>query len=386
MAEGNSDMSVVADMPDWLNPLPWVEIAQTADVGDVQRALRTNAPGVRDLAALLSSAAADYLEPMAQRALTLTRRHFGRTISLYAPLYLSNYCNGGCAYCGFAADRMQERSCLNCSQVEAELLALKAMGFEDVLLLTGERCPQADFDYLFENVRLAAQHVHNVSVEAFAMTQSEYAALSEAGCMSVTLYQETYDPDAYAELHRWGEKQDYLYRLDAPARALAAGIRTVGIGALLGLSDPRTELICLYRHLETLRREHWRSGVMVSFPRLCDEQGHYTAPYPVDDRQLAQYIYAFRICLPDVPLVLSTRERAVFRDGLAGVGICRMSAASRTTVGGYLPDDATTGSQFDVSDTRDIYAFCSMLRAQGLDPVFKNWDAVFAALSEPQKI
>ncbi len=386
MVDENGNASGVARMPDWLNPLPWVDIAQTADAGDVRRALGADAPDTRDLAALLSPAAAEYLEPMAQRALALTRRHFGRTISLYAPLYLSNYCNGGCAYCGFAADREQERSCLDRPQVEAELSALKTMGFEDVLLLTGERCPQADLDYLLKNVRVAAQHVHNVSVEAFAMTQEEYAALSEAGCMSVTLYQETYDPEAYSKLHRWGEKQDYLYRLEAPARALAAGIRTVGIGALLGLSDPRTELICLYRHLETLRREHWRSGVMVSFPRLCEEQGHYRAPHPVDDRQLAQYIYAFRICLPDVPLVLSTRERAVFRDGLAGVGVCRMSAASRTTVGGYLPDDAATGRQFDVSDTRDIGAFCSMLRAQGLDPVFKNWDAVFAALPEPENV
>lgn len=366
-------------IPDFLDPSAALAAAGSATTEDAARALGTAHPDERTLAVLLSPAADGLLDAMARRAQALTRRHFGRTISLYAPLYLSNYCGGGCVYCGFAADREQPRRKLEEDETLREILAMKAMGLEEVLLLTGESCPQADFDYLLRNVRLAARHFHNVTVESFAMTTDEYRALVEAGCTGVTLYQETYDPGLYGRLHRWGPKRDYLFRLESADRALSAGMRTFGIGALLGLDDPLREAISLYRHARYLCRKYWRSGILVSFPRLCAEPGRFTPEHGIDDRFLARIVCAFRICLPEVPLVLSTREAPRFRDGMAGIGISRMSVASRTTVGGYSSGAVETGAQFDINDDRSAPEFCSALRRNGLEPVFKNWDAVFQA-------
>ncbi len=366
-------------IPEWLSVDIYAEQAQHASRTDVLAALQAAHPAERAFAALVSPAATELLEPMAQRAQALTRGHFGKTVSLYAPLYLSNYCPGGCSYCGFASDRKQPRHKLTIAEMVAEIEALKAMGIEDVLLLTGERCPQADFEYLYDCVVEAARHLHRVTVEAFAMTQEEYARLEAAGCTGITLYQETYDPEVYAQLHRWGEKRDYTYRLEAPDRALTAGLRSVGIGALLGLADPVRDALSVFRHARHLQKRHWRSGVMISFPRICHEVGAFAPSYAVSDQQLVQFILAFRLCLPDVPLVLSTREAPAFRDGMAGIGISRMSVASRTTVGGYGDVEAEDSGQFDVQDLRDVGPFCGAMRGCGLEPVFKNWDAVFQA-------
>jgi 2-iminoacetate synthase len=345
---------------------------------DVHRALSAHSPGLREFVTLLSPAGKGALELMAQQAKALTARHFGKTISLYAPLYLSNFCSGGCLYCGFASDREQERHRLEEDEALAEIAALKLMGFSDILLLTGERTTEVDFDYLHASVVLAAKHFHSVTVEAFTMTMAEYRALSNAGCTGITLYQETYDPKLYAALHRWGAKRNYTSRLEAPARALSAGMRTVGIGALLGLGDPIYDVICLFQHIRYLQKRFWQGGVLVSFPRICGQPGGYESAHHISDDCLAQIIFAFRICLPDVPLVLSTRESPAFRDGMAGVGISRMSAASRTTVGGYDSDQHATQGQFRVSDTRDVESFCGALKNKGLEPVFKNWDSVFS--------
>lgn len=361
-------------LPDYLNPEPWLN--RTVSAADVQRALGAESPDEESFSALLSPAAADFIEPMAARAQALTRRHFGRTIQLYVPLYLSSYCPGGCAYCGFASDRKTERHKLSFDQVESELDALKKMGLEEILLLTGERTPQADYDYVRRCVELAARRFHKVTVEVFPMSTEEYAGLADAGCTGVTLYQETFHPETYAAMHRWGPKSDLLQRVDAPARALAGGLRFAGLGALLGLADPCFDLLALYRHVRYLQKTYWQAGLSVSFPRIRNEAGGFQAPHPVSDRQLAQYIFAFRICLPDVPLVLSTREAPAFRDGTAGIGINKMSVASKTTVGGYGGNGSDEG-QFDVSDDRDVEPFCAMLRSRELEPVFKNWDGVY---------
>ena len=370
-------MNARSEMPSWLDPTPWLSLAREADDAAGERALDAEAAGPRDLAALLSPAAGRQLERLAQTAQALTRRHFGRTVSLYAPLYLSNYCPGGCVYCGFAADRRQPRRRLTRAMLDEELEALKGKGFEDVLLLTGERCGQAGFPYLLECVTAAAAMFHQVSVETFALTREEYRALADAGCTGMTLYQETYDPVRYRRLHRWGPKRDYAFRLDAPSRALEGGLRSVGLGALLGLADPAFDALCMFLHMLRLRREHWNAGFMVSFPRIRPQTGGYRPDFAVGDALLAQLIFAFRICLPEVPLVISTREAAAFRDGMAGVGICRMSAGSRTTVGGYAHGKAETTGQFSISDERNVRAVCRALAARGLEPVFKSGDAVF---------
>ena len=352
-------------------PAPSVVFADNT----LSAALASPAPDEALFISLLRADPARHLESMARRAQHLTQQHFGRAIQLYAPLYLSNFCSGGCAYCGFASDRQHARRRLEPAELADELAALKAMGFEQILLLTGERTPQADFDYLLASVRVASRVVHEVLIETFPMSTEEYRQLAEAGCTGVTLYQETYDLAGYAQWHRWGPKRDFAARLEAPARALEAGMRTVGLGALLGLADPLRDAVALYRHARALQARYWRAGVSISFPRLRPEAGGFQPPHPVSDMQLAQLIFAFRICLPDTPLVLSTREAPALRDGLAGVGINRMSVASRTTVGGYGRASPETTGQFSVSDERDIATFCGALRQRGLDPVFKNWDA-----------
>jgi 2-iminoacetate synthase len=367
---------VTSRIPAWLDPSPALDGGGSTP-SDVERALGCEAPGSRELAALLSPAAHPFMEVMAQRARALTLRHFGRTISMYAPLYLANYCTSGCAYCGFASDRAQPRRRLEPPEVEKELASLKEMGFEEVLLLTGERTSHAGFDYLLECVSMAARRFHAVGIEAFPMTTREYALLADAGCSGVTLYQETYDPLQYDLLHRWGPKKDYLDRLDAPARAMEAGMRTVGMGVLLGLSDPVFDAVCLLRHADYLQRIHWKSGIALSFPRLQPQAGNFTAPFPVDEVFLARIMFAVRIVLPEVPLLLSTRERPGFRDGMAGLGVSKMSAGSRTTVGGYGGAEPKTEGQFQVGDERSVPEICAMLRNRGLKPVFKNWDSVF---------
>jgi 2-iminoacetate synthase len=361
----------------WLDPLPPLARVHAARPRDVAAALSAEHPTIDHFAALLSPAAAARLEALAQRAQQLTRGHFGNTIQLYTPLYLSNFCGGGCSYCGFSSDRKQPRHKLTPAQLDGEMRAMRAMRIEEILLLTGERTPHADFDYLNGCVRAAAKQFPMVMIEAFGMSEEEYGTLSASGCTGITLYQETYDPAVYETCHRWGEKRDFGFRIGAPDRAFRAGLRTVGIGALLGLADPLRECISLYQHAVHLMKTHWKGGITISFPRLRPEAGGYTPPHPVDEPLLAQIIFAFRICFPDVSLVLSTRESAAFRDGMAGVGINKMSVASRTTVGGYEQGTAEDAGQFEIDDSRDVETFCAMLRARRLEPVFKNWDAVF---------
>ncbi len=360
-----------------LDVAPWLGLARRASRDMVRQALAAADPGVREFALLLSPAAAQELEAMAARAQTLTRRHFGRTIALYAPLYLSNYCPTKCAYCGFASDRRIRRHKLTPAEMDSETAALKRLGIEEVLLLSGDRLATADYEFVRGGVARAAARFHNVTAEVFAMTTAEYAGLAAAGCTAVTLYQETYDPARYALLHESGPKADYAGRLDAPARALEGGMRSVGLGVLLGVSEAVEDVLRLFRHAAWLRRRFRSGGVSISFPRVRPQSGGYAADFPVAERQLAQIVFAFRIAMPEVPLVLSTRESPRFRDGIAGAGVSKMSVASRTTVGGYAGDTAPSSAQFETDDHRGVEEFCAVLRAKGLQPVFKNWDAVY---------
>ncbi|NTV45700.1 MAG: 2-iminoacetate synthase ThiH, partial [Chlorobiales bacterium] len=230
------------------------------------------------------------------------------------------------------------------------------------------------------SVEIAAKKIHRVAVEAFPMSVSEYHALADAGCSGVTIYQETYDQEQYARLHIRGPKKDYFERLETPVRVLEGGIKSVGLGVLLGLSDPIPDALKLFRHVRFLGKKFWRAGLSVSFPRIRPQVGGFQPEFLVSDEFLARMIFAFRIALPDVELVLSTRESASFRDGMAGLGISRMSVASRTTVGGYSSPDTSemhTG-QFEVNDDRNVDEITKALRARNLDVVFKNWESVYS--------
>ncbi|MEI6638476.1 MAG: 2-iminoacetate synthase ThiH [Chlorobium sp.] len=338
----------------------------------------------RDTAALanmLSPESSRPVEELAAESRAMTLRRFGRTMTLYAPLYLSNYCSSGCAYCGFASDRQTPRHRLEPDEIRRELAAMKKLGISDVLLLTGERTAAADFDYLQRSVAIAAEEMPRVAVEAFPMSISEYRALADCGCTGITIYQETYNREQYEELHRWGPKKDFIDRLETPERALDGGIKNVGLGVLLGLSNPVEDALCLYRHVRHLGRTWWRAGLSVSFPRMRPQTGGYEPPFPVNDHLLARIIFAFRIALPDTELVLSTRESATFRDGMAPLGITRMSVESKTTVGGYdetdKPGNKSDKGQFEISDDRTAREFCAALRHQNIVPVFKNWEPAY---------
>ncbi len=363
--------------PDDLSPLPWRTRILHLSARDVEDALSAETPNESHLAALLSPAAQPFLETIAQHAQRLTVRHFGRTIALYIPLYLSDICSGGCIYCGFAADRPRPRRALALKEIESELLAIKTLGFEEILLLTGERAPQADVNYLETAIHQASHHFHRVTLEVFPMEKAEYHRLACAGCTAVSLYQETYQRTDYATLHRWGPKRDYDARLDAPSRALDAGIRSVGLGALWGLADPLSDALSLYRHVRQLQRRFWKSEITLAFPRIRPQAGDFQPSFPVDERLLAQIIWAFRICLPTVSMSLSTRESPAFRDGMAGVGINKMSIASRTTVGGYQTPQPAADGQFIIHDDRDLPTFSRALKNKGLEPIFKNWESLY---------
>ena len=368
---------MINSLPDWLDPYKWMHLTESSDLNAIEAAIYSKNPTIRELALLLSPSAKTFIEPMAQRAKYLTQRYFGKTISLYSPLYLSNYCNGGCVYCGIAADRRADRLVLNNKQLSKEIEELSASGIDEIVLLTGERMPEADVDYLENAIKLSSKKISSVNIEVFPMLENEYRILANAGCTGVTLYQETYDPIVYEKMHRWGDKRDFYNRLHAPERALKGGLRTIGLGALLGLANPVFDMLCLYNHANYILKNFWQSGISISFPRIKPQLGEFRANFPVNELMLSQYIFALRICLPTVPLLLSTRESATIRDGLAGLGISKMSVASKTTVGGYSSNIEKSTEQFEISDNRDIKMFCNALRRKNLEAVFKNYDSIY---------
>ncbi len=307
-------------------------------------------------------------------------------LRLYAPLYLSNYCYSGCAYCGFASNRKTSRHKLTPDELEAELTALKDMGMEEILLLTGERNAIADYEYVRDCVARAASRVNNVAVEVFPMSEEEYRGLAAAGCTAVTLYQETYHPGQYERLHHWGPKRDYASRLDAPARALAGGIRVAGLGALLGLSDPLLDMLCLYRHASYLRQRFWKGGVSISFPRVRPQSGGYVPEFSVDEKFLAQIIFAFRICLPGRSAgPLDSRESTVPRRHGWGGDFKDERGEPTPLLAATASGQLHSSGQFEVSDDRDAGSFCAMLHGKGLQPVFKNWDVVYRESPRPAR-
>ena len=368
---------MINSLPDWLDPNKWIHLTESSDLNAIESAIYSKNPTIRELALLLSPSAKTFIEPMAQRAKYLTQRYFGKTISLYSPLYLSNYCNGGCVYCGIAADRRADRLVLNNQQLSKEIEELSASGIDEIVLLTGERMPEADVDYLENAIKLSSKKISSVNIEVFPMLENEYRILANAGCTGVTLYQETYDPIVYEKMHRWGDKRDFYNRLHAPERALKGGLRTIGLGVLLGLANPVFDMLCLFNHANYILKNFWQSGISISFPRIKPQLGEFRANFPVNELMLSQYIFALRICLPTVPLLLSTRESATIRDGLAGLGISKMSVASKTTVGGYSSNIEKSTEQFEISDNRDIKMFCNALRRKNLEAVFKNYDSIY---------
>ncbi len=343
---------------------------------DVRRALAAPELTVSDLAALLSPAADGYLQALANRSRAITQQRFGRVIQIYAPLYLSNYCTNRCLYCGFSAENRIRRCCLTLEQVVAETEVLKGRGVNHLLLVSGEAPSVLGVEFIEKVAVSLRDRFASLSIEVQPLEEAEYARLFTAGITSVAVYQETYDPLLYQQLHPAGRKADYAFRLATPERAAAAGMREVGIGALLGLADWRLEGLALGLHLAWLRKRFWRTGFTVSFPRIRPAEGGFQALQPVSERELSQLIFSLRLFDHNVGLLLSTREEARYRDGMLGLGPTRYSAGSCTNPGGYL--HAEEGDeQFAVDDQRTIAEVCAAIHGQGFDPVRKDWDSCF---------
>lgn len=343
---------------------------------DAERALASPTLDLGHLAALLSPAAAPLLEDLAARARAVTLRRFGRTVVLYVPLYLSSACTNRCTYCGFSQDRGGTRRTLRLEEVAIEARRLRELGFEHVLLLTGEDLREAPLGYLRDAVALCRGLFSSVGVEVYPLDEPGYRTLAEAGCDSLTLYQETYHAPTYRSVHPAGPKSRRRHRLEAPARAASAGLRSVGIGALLGLADWRVEGMFLAAHGSMLRQRFWRTRLSIGFPRLRTAPGAGLPLHGLDEAELTQLICALRLFFADADLVLSTRERGAYRDGMVGLGITRMSAGSRTQPGGYALVDESL-AQFEVTDGRLPADVAAMIEARGFEPVWKDFDRSF---------
>ncbi|HEY0257000.1 MAG TPA: radical SAM protein, partial [Candidatus Methylacidiphilales bacterium] len=344
------------------------------------------------------------LEVMARDAEQLTRQFFGRTMRLFAPLYLSNECVNICKYCGFSRDNPILRVTLTVEQVEAEARHLAGQGFRHVLLVAGEHPNFVSSDYLARCVERLRHFIPALSLEVGPMETADYEPIVQAGAEGLVVYQETYDRAAYAELHTAGPKKDFDWRLDCPERAYAAGFRRLGIGALFGLSPWEQEALHLAAHVDHLLRRCWKSSLTVSLPRLRPAAGQFAPKFEFDDRALVQVILALRLCFPQVGIVLSTRESSALRDRLVRLGVTMMSAGSHTEPGGYTGageesihqtrrgkavaviasegEHLTATEQFSIADERSPAEVSARLRELGLEPVWKDWDPALAPVTE----
>ncbi len=362
------------------NAEPWHRRLEEVTNSDVESALSEPAGSysLSRLATLISPAAENYLEQMAQAAHRLTVRRFGRTIRLYAPLYLSNYCSNSCRYCGFNKENESERTRLTIDEALEEANIIAAEGFRDILLVSSEDREFISTDYLAELTKKLRATFGSISMEVYQMSSAEYARLFEAGIEGVTLYQETYNRRAYDIYHPCGFKSDYDCRLNTPDDIASAQMREIGLGALLGLADWRIETLALAEHAHHLIKTYWQSHVSFSFPRLRPAhrvEGSLFS-HSFGNKNLVQMITALRLCFADAGLVLSTREQASLRDNLMKLGITKVSAGSKTNPGGYS-GHSNAIEQFEVDDNRSPIEVAAVISDQGFEPVWKDWDRAF---------
>ncbi len=347
----------------------------SATKDQVERVLRKKSWTIEDFPCLVSPAAEEFIENMAAISRKITFLRFGKIIRLYAPLYISNSCVNACKYCGFNVNNKFPRITLSMNEVLKEAEEIRNKGIGHLLLVSGEDKKAVPVEYLCEIVKRVRDMFYAVSIEVYPMDTEDYKKLANAGVTGIAVYQETYNRERYKELHK-GPKANFEYRLETPERAAKAGFRELGLGALIGLSDFRVDLTMVALHAKYLMKNYWKSQVAISFPRLRDAEGHFKSYEIVTDKQLAQVIFALRMVLNDVEIVLSTRENISFRDGMAGLGVTRMSAGSKTNPGGYAVCDETL-KQFEIADERTPHEISRMIEEKGLEPVLKDFDRHF---------
>ena len=369
----------IIDRYDWDLTIRMVEQATPEDVERVMRKAqnpdRTLTP--EDFAVLISEAAAPRIDEMAALSRHYTAERFGKTISMYIPMYVGNACTNKCVYCGFNHDNPMHRTVLTLEQVEQECKAIRKLApFENLLIVAGEYPSICGVDYLEKVLKVCRPYFHNLTIEVMPMRSADYERLTHAGLNGVVCFQETYHRESYRKYHPRGMKAFFDWRLNGFDRMGEAGVHKIGMGALLGLEDWRGDVVMLARHLRYLQKKYWKSRFSVNFPRMRPSESGFKPKSVISDRQLAQVTFAFRLFDHDVDISYSTREPSLLRDNMATLGVTSMSAGSRTEPGGYT-HAAEELEQFEVCDSRTPAEVEEAIRRVGYQPVYKDWDAIF---------
>ena len=367
------------DRYDWDEQVRLVEEATEADVRRVLAKAECNVKPLtpEEFAVLISPAADSCLERMAELSRRFTRERFGKTISLYIPMYVSNMCTNKCVYCGFNHDNPFARTTLTMEQVKAECDAIKRLApFDNILIVSGEYPALCGVEYLEKVLGVCRPYFNNMTIEVQPMKQEFYERLTHAGLNGVVCFQETYRRSAYKDYHPRGMKSHFDWRLNGFDRMGRAGVHKIGMGVLIGLEDWRTDITMLARHLRYLQKHYWRTRYSVNFPRMRPSESGYQPHVVMNDRELARLTCAFRLFDHDVDISLSTREDPKFRDGMIPLGVTSMSAGSQTEPGGYASTPEAL-EQFEVSDSRTPVQVEDAIRRAGYEPVYKDWDAIF---------
>ena len=365
---------------DVLEKISWDEttqkIASKTDA-DVVRALAKERLDVDDFMALISPAAVPHLEEMARLSQKYTQERFGKTISMYIPLYLSNACTNFCVYCGFNHNNPFTRTTLNDAQILEECKAIRKLGpFENLRIVTGEAPAVAGVDYLENALHIARPFFNNLSIEVQPLKSDDYYRLTKSGLNGVVCFQETYHKARYNVYHPKGMKSIFEWRLNGYDRMGQAGVHKIGMGVLIGLEDWRTDVTMMAHHLRYLQKHYWQTRYSVNFPRMRPSESGFQPNVTMTDKELAQLTFAFRIFDHDVDISYSTRENPQFRANMMKLGVTSMSAGSKTDPGGYAAEPDSL-EQFHVSDERSPKAVTSEIRALGYEPVWKDWDKIF---------
>ncbi len=341
---------------------------------DVEKSLNRSNPEPGDLLNFLSDSADFFLEEMAEKSAKLTRQYFGKTISLYAPMYISDYCSNNCTYCGFNCTVNFKRTKLSIDEIEAEAKAISNTGIRHILVLTGDAPAKTPMSYLAGAVKVLKKYFSSIALEMFPMDEKDYRILKEAGADSLTVYQEVYEKNIYSEVHPTGKKADYLYRLLTPERGAKAGFRALNIGTLFGLGEPKTEAFITCIHARYLEEKFPHVEISLSLPRMTKAKGGIEPKYTLDDIKFVRFMLAWRLFMPRVGINISTRESAVFRDKIISLGVTRYSAGSKTDVGGYAVNPGEATVQFEITDTRSVKEVADMIQKSGFQPIFKDWE------------
>ena len=342
---------------------------------DIKSAIRKDTLTIDDYAAILSPAAENFIEDLAKRAQLETRRFFGNSVSLYTPLYISNYCDNHCTYCGFNYTNKIVRGKLSIEEIENELKAIAATGLKEILLLTGESRKQSDVEYIGEAVKRSKNYFSTTGIEVYPLNTNEYAYLHQCGADFVSVYQESYDSDIYEMYHVSGPKRVYPYRFHAQERAIKGGMRGVIFGALLGLGDFRKDAFSTGLHAYYLQQKYPHAEIGFSVPRIREHKNSSTGNVNfqgIREKQLLQALLAYRIFMPFASITISTRERAGFRDNVIGLAANKISAGVKVGVGGHDADQKGD-EQFEVADSRNVSQMHEIIIDRGLQPVYTDY-------------